>query len=109
MKKADRAPKPTSTPDLTRLGAVLAMGAGVMVLAVAGFMLYRNSMPASGPSASFTPQVTGAPRLSADKQKIDLGDVKLGQTVQAAFEIANTGDRPLQFTQAPFIEVVEGC
>ena len=60
-------------------------------------------------SGKVTPQVTGAPKLQSDLEKIDLGDIKLGKTVQAVFVLTNTGDRALQFTAKPYIEVLEGC
>src|SRR5512145_3055529 len=62
-------------------------------------------------SAGFTvePQVTGAPALQVDQEKIDLGNVPLGQTVSVKFDVANVGDQPLRFTQKPYITVVEGC
>ena len=109
MKRAYRPIKKTRTADLARVGGLLAIVAGVAVLAVAGFLLFGNPATASGPSANFTPEAKGAPRFKADKSKIDLGHIRLGQTVQAAFEITNTGDQPLRFTADPFIEVVEGC
>ena len=58
---------------------------------------------------SYTPEVTGNPSIQVDKALVDLGDVKLGQPVQVAFEIKNVGDKPLKFTKPPFIEVKEGC
>jgi hypothetical protein len=45
----------------------------------------------------------------ADREEVDVGDVPLGQTVEVSFEIANTGDKPLRFIEAPYVEVVEGC
>jgi len=54
-------------------------------------------------------EVTGAPSLKTDRERVDLGDVRLGQTVEVNFELANVGDRQLRFTEAPYIEVVEGC
>jgi hypothetical protein len=74
---------------------------GVVLLGLAGFLAWRAS---SGPAVS-----TGAAILKADKDKVDLGDVRLGQTVSVAFELTNTGDAPLRFTEAPFIEVAAGC
>jgi hypothetical protein len=47
--------------------------------------------------------------LKADKEKVDLGQVKLGQNVKVAFVLTNVGDKPLRFTEAPYIEVKEGC
>ncbi len=109
MKKAYRPEKKSQTPAIARWGAVLAMVAGVVVLAVAGFLLFGGNGAVNGSSANFTPEAKGAPRLRADKQKVDLGNVKLGQTVQVSFDIANTGDQPLRFVKDPFVEVVEGC
>jgi hypothetical protein len=65
-------------------------------------LLWRNTQQ---PSAT----ATGAPRLKVDKQSVDLGDVPLGQTVAVAFELTNSGEGPLRFLEAPYIEVVEGC
>ena len=97
--------RPTSYRKSTHpLVPILFVMGGVVLLSLAAFFLWRGN---TGPAS--TPEVTGAPRLKADKEKVDLGDVKLGQTVQVSFEIANVGDQPLRFTQEPFVEVVEGC
>jgi hypothetical protein len=44
-----------------------------------------------------------------DKEKVDLGEVKLGKTVEVSFELTNVGDQTLRFSEQPFIEVKEGC
>ena len=107
MKKAYKpVPKPKRT-RASQIGALVAILAGVVVLAAAAIVFWQNS--SNTPSASFTPEAKGAPRLKADKQKVDLGNVKLGQTVQVSFEITNTGDQSLRFSKDPFVEVVEGC
>ncbi len=54
-------------------------------------------------------EVTGAPSLKVDRDKVDLGYVKLGQTVDVKFTLSNVGDQTLRFSKAPYIEVVEGC
>lgn len=77
--------------------------AGAAILIIAAFVAFQNK------PASFTPEITGGPSLRADKEKVDLGDVKLGQTVQVSFEISNVGDQSLKFSKAPYIEVKEGC
>ncbi len=107
MKKAYRPVPKSRTTSPSQLGAIVAMVAGVLVLAAAAFAFWQNNT--SGSSANFTPEASGAPRLKADRQKVDLGTVKLGQTVQVSFEITNTGDQPLRFAKDPFVEVVEGC
>jgi hypothetical protein len=109
MKKVYRPSQKPLNRGPARFGALLAIFAGVLVLGVTSFLLLRPKSSAGGPSGSFTPQVKGAPHLQADKQQIDLGNVKLGQTVQVSFEITNTGDQPLRFANDPFVEVVEGC
>jgi len=54
-------------------------------------------------------EVTGQPRLKVDREAIDFGDIRLGRTVEATFVLTNVGDQPLRLTQAPSVEVVEGC
>ena len=108
MKKAYKPIPKSERTAATRLGPLVAIVAGVLVLAAAAFAFWQNGN-STGPSASFTPEAKGAPRLKADKQKVDLGNVKLGQTVQVSFEITDTGDQPLRFAKDPFVEVVEGC
>ncbi len=54
-------------------------------------------------------EVSGSPSLKVDKQKVDLGNVKLGQTVDVKFTLMNVGDKTLRFNKAPYIDVVEGC
>ena len=60
-------------------------------------------------TSNFKPEVSGAPKLTADKEKVDLGTLALGQTVEVKFEVTNTGDKPLNFTDAPYVQVVKGC
>jgi hypothetical protein len=54
-------------------------------------------------------EITGAPRLKADQQRVDLGDIRLGRTVEVSFQLANVGDQTLTFAEAPYITVAEGC
>lgn len=54
-------------------------------------------------------EVKGAPRLKVDKEKVDHGDVKLGNTIVDTIRVTNVGDQPLRFTEAPYLEVKEGC
>ena len=84
------------------LWAIVAAGVALIAFVVID-MASRNSTP---PPA---PLVTGAPALQVDKEKVDFGNVTLGQTVEVKFEVANVGDQPLRFTQKPYVEVIEGC
>ena len=83
----------------------LGLGGVILLGLVAAFAFWRGGKTSPG----FTPETTGAPKLKADRQEIDLGEAHLGQTVAVAFELTNVGDRPLQFTDHPYVEVVEGC
>jgi hypothetical protein len=65
--------------------------AGVALVAVALFSATRNAA------------------LQVDKEKVDLGTIALGKTVEVKFEVTNAGDQPLVFTKAPYLEVVKGC
>ncbi len=77
---------------------------GVLLLGVLALWL----SPLAKPSKA-QPEVVGAAALKPDKEKIDLGDVRLGNTVSASFKLTNAGDKPLRFMKQPYIQVVEGC
>jgi hypothetical protein len=79
---------------------------------IAGFVLVLLALWGLNPGGIFTRgnvEVAGKPELKADQELIDLGDVKLGETVSAAFQITNVGDKTLEFTKKPYVEIVEGC
>ena len=78
--------------------------AGVALIVVA--LINSSGNPSASPA---TPQVSGAPALQVDKEKVDFGNVTLGETVEVKFEVTNVGDQPLRFTQKPYVEVIEGC
>lgn len=81
----------------------LIIAAGVLLLAVGGWLAFR-------PRAPQVPiEVSGAPSLRAEPSSLDFGDVRLGETVTAVFELSNAGDQALEFTRLPYVEVVEGC
>jgi cell division septal protein FtsQ len=83
----------------------------LVVLVAGGLLLvfgaiFVFSQP-SKPKAAI--EVNGSPSLKVDKEEVDLGEVKLGQTVQVSFQITNVGDQPLRFAKNPYVEVKEGC
>ena len=82
-----------------------------ILVAVGGLLLILGVFFASSksvkPKAAI--EVTGSPSLKVDKKEVDLGDVKLSQTVQVSFQLTNVGDQTLQFTKEPYVEVKEGC
>ncbi len=77
---------------------------GVGLVAIAFFFVFLGK-----PSAKAPVEVAGAPSLKVDKDQVDLGDEKLGQTVKVSFDITNVGDQPLRFSKEPYVEVKEGC
>jgi hypothetical protein len=92
--------KPTSKSNLPLF---LMLGGGLILIIIALFAFLDRPAP-------FTPQLNGGPSIKADKDKVDLGDMKLGaNTAQVSFEITNVGDQPLRFSKAPYVEVKEGC
>lgn len=91
MKNSQTSIVPRQMPLLVILG-------GVLILAIALFFLLNQPSIAGG-----------APKLVADPQEINFGDVKLGQPVLASFTLTNTGTATLRFSQEPYIEVREGC
>ena len=84
------------------LPVLLALG-GVLLLSLA-FLAFRKD-----PAPKAAIEVTGAPSLKVDQEKVDLGDMKFNQPAQVTFQITNVGDQTLRFTKDPYIEVVEGC
>jgi hypothetical protein len=78
------------------------LGAGLLLILGAA-AVFQFSKPGN------TLEQNGAPNLNADVEEINLGDIPVGQTVQASFKITNTGNQPLKFSEAPYIEVKEGC
>jgi len=83
---------------------VLLLFGGALLLVIGAVFAFRKP-----PEPKAAIEVSGTPSLKVDKQKVDLGDVKLGQTVDVKFTLVNVGDKTLRFSKAPYIEVVEGC
>ncbi len=79
---------------------------GGIVLVGLAFLALRGKSAAQ-PLATI--EVYGAPSLKVDQEQVDLGDVKLGRLVQVSFRLTNVGDQPLHFSEAPYVELVEGC
>jgi len=75
---------------------VFAVLIGFLVIAL--LIIFNQGTPTSG-----------SPRVVADLQEINFGDVKMGEYVQASFQLTNIGTEPLKFKQEPTIEVREGC
>jgi hypothetical protein len=70
---------------------------GVLLLAAAVFLLTRPG------------DEGGTPRIAVDRQTIDYGYVKFGETRAFEFDVTNAGDGVLRFKEKPYIEILEGC
>ena len=70
----------------------------VGVVALAGIFVFAGAV--LGPKAG--------PRVSFKQESFDYGKVPYGQTVQAVYELRNTGDLPLKVEDLS-VKVVEGC
>ena len=99
LKRYYEAPKPGA-----RFWPVAAIVGGLLLVGLAAFAIWRGQA-----APKLTPEVTGTPRLKADREQVDLGDVRLGQSVEVNFKLSNVGDQALEFTAPPYVEVVEGC
>jgi hypothetical protein len=88
-------------PKSNKLPLILVIS-GAIVLLIAAFFAVQKKDP-------YMPEVTGGPGIQVDKEMVDLGDMILGNTAQVSFTIKNVGDKTLRFSEAPYIEVKEGC
>ena len=71
---------------------------GLVLILVAVLLVFKRPVvPEPG-------EIAGVPRLVADNELVDLGDVK-----QVDFTLTNTGDGTLLFTEKPYVELKDGC
>lgn len=84
------------------------IGAGTLVLITLVAVIFLKDQPGKN-SAETAPGGSGAASLKVDREKVDLGDVRLGQEVSVSFTLTNTGADPLNLTKAPYIQVAAGC
>ncbi len=96
-KKTKTAPKSSLLPLWLAL-------AGLALVLIAGWAILDGKAQSQA-----NIQIKGAPGLRIEKDKIDHGNLKLGNPVRDDIRVTNVGDQPLLFTEAPYIEVKEGC
>ncbi|HEY3341235.1 MAG TPA: hypothetical protein VGK81_04415 [Anaerolineae bacterium] len=110
MNQGNKQTKQKARQENNALIKVLIVMFSAVAVALTGFLVW--SLATGGSSTGtpkVTPEVTGAPKLKVDREVIDLGDIKLGNTTQATFVLTNISDQPLKITDPPYIEVLEGC
>jgi len=83
---------------------MLAVG---LLLIISGVFFAKNTLE-NQPDPSLI-EVSGQPSLKVDQDQINYGDVKLNTNLQFKLELTNVGDQPLRISEAPYVEVVDGC
>lgn len=104
-KSSRRKPQNKKSASANRIWPIVLIGGGILLVALAYFALRDRDQP----GIESQPQVGGAPSITVEPSVIEMGDIKLGTPVQAAFTVTNAGDQPLLFSEDPYIELVEGC
>ncbi len=100
--KSYRTKNGRANPKSSKKPLIMIIGGAVILLAAVFFAFAQPTQPTVDASG-------GTPKIKADKEQVDLGDQKLGNTVSLSFTLTNDGDGTLRFTKAPYIEVKEGC
>lgn len=95
--------KPKQKPKKSLLPLWLSLSGLVLVLIAVWAVMSNNTQTKANI------EVKGEPRLKVEKTVIDRGDVKLGTPLRDDIRVTNVGDQPLRFTEAPYVEVLEGC
>ena len=103
-KKKSRRKMKSRKKNAPRVTWMIALGGALLLFGSIALIQIENAKD------PYVPEVNGAPSLKFDKDKVDLGDVHLGETVRAAFEYTNVGDETLYLDkEKTYVEVVEGC
>ncbi len=89
-----------------QLALYLTASAIIVAVGLAMLALFGD---AGGTSPKVAIEVRDAPRLKVDREIVDIGQVRLGNDAFVAFTVSNAGDRPLQFTSPPYVQLLEGC
>ena len=101
-------------PERKNTGILVLMAVGLLLIAVAGIFFFRPGSDRfvpevrGGASLKVT-KIMGGPEMKLDGQKVDFGEVPVGQQVEVTYTIQNVGDQDLQFKEIPFITIAEGC
>jgi cell division septal protein FtsQ len=86
---------------------LIALIAAGLLLFTSGIFIANNTLEDKPDPALI--EVSGQPSLRVDQELIDYGDVKLNTSLTFALELTNVGDEPLEISQDPYVEVVDGC
>ena len=110
--------KGKSTPARSRRSPwpIVLMLGGLLLVAVviAGSLLSgspeQEDVSGPGIAALSIAEIESSPDAQVDGLKVDFGDMKLGaELATVRLTLRNTGDKMLQFSQAPYVQLAEGC
>jgi hypothetical protein len=95
-------PRRWNKPRWSVVMAVL--GALIVVIALVRWGSNWGTAPVTEPGAP-----AAGPRLTVDRDDIDLGTQPFERRVSAVFQVSNVGDRTLNILGEPAVALVEGC
>ncbi|MDE3091175.1 MAG: hypothetical protein KGJ80_17535 [Chloroflexota bacterium] len=77
---------------------------GIVAVLAVGYSFFMQATPARPVNTA----VVG-PHLQVDRDQIDLGKQRLGNTVRALFNLKNTGDSTLKLNVPRTVTLLQGC
>ena len=96
-------------PIILMLGGLLLVAAVIAGSLLSGSPQQEDTSGAGTPTLSVA-DIQSSPEALVDGLKVDFGDMKLGGEVATVqLTLRNSGDKTLQFSQAPYVQLAEGC
>lgn len=112
--KSKRKPAPARNrrspwPIVLVLGGLLLVAA-VIAASLLGGPSQQGQTPGPGsPSLTIT-EIERSPEAQIDGLKVDFGQMKMGADVATLrLTLRNSGAKTLQFSQAPYVQLADGC
>lgn len=86
------------------------ISSGVLLLVVVAALSLRGASDDKGTPALEVSQIQATPTASIEGLKINFGDMPVN-TSEAILniQVTNAGDGVLRFTDAPYVEIADGC
>jgi hypothetical protein len=96
-------------PVLLVVGGVLLV-AGVIAASLLGGSSPSDDAAGSGAPALSITAIDKSPEAQVDGLKVDFGAMQLGgELATLQLTLKNTGDGALKFSEAPYIQLADGC
>ena len=89
-------------------------GLALVAVVIAGSLIFRpgqdEETTGTGTPTLAIDNITSSPEAQIGGLKVDFGDMKLGtELASVTLTLANRGNKALNFTKAPFIQLADGC